>query len=152
MSLENERLKILEKVAAGELSVGDAADLLSAARSGASARPETPDPDIELETVYKADSGAAAGAPLASKPGAPGPAPTWLRVRINDLETGRSRVSVNIPIRLMKFGFKLGQRFSPELSDLDLDDLTAALASGEQGLLVEVKDADDGEHVQVFVE
>ena len=148
MSNQSDRLKILEKVAAGELSAVDAADLLQAARK-AGAAPPPPDPQpapaapqaerIEIkEEIVKVKTN--------------GDRPRWMRVRVNDLQTGQARVSVNIPLRLMKFGMKIGSRFAPELQDFDIDELNAMVNEAGDGLLVEVRDEAQGEHVQIYLD
>ena len=143
MSNDNNRLKILEKVAAGELTVEDAADLLAAARSAK----ETAAP--VKEKAPKADTIVVEEKPVASSSGKKA---KWLKVRVNDLETGQRRVNVNIPIRFMKFGMRIGGKFAPELRDMDIDELSDMMADAESGMLVEVMDDRDGEHVQVYFE
>ena len=76
----------------------------------------------------------------------------WLRVRVTDLETGKRKVSVNVPLKLMKWGMKIGARFTPELEGMDLDDLLADLDQYTSGTLVEVEDDSDGQRVEVFIE
>jgi hypothetical protein len=133
----------------------DAADLISAARQAQAAppapetapAPEAPAPEavekpaerieVEEEIVTKEHNGAR---------------PRWMRIRVNDLESGNSRVSVNIPLRLMKFGMKFGRRFAPELEDFDVDELSELMTDAEEGLLVEVRDEAQGEHVQIYLD
>ena len=76
----------------------------------------------------------------------------WFRVRVTDLETGRTRVNVNIPFSLVKAGIKLGARFSPEMEGIEWDELVAAIDDGALGQIVDVEDIESGEKVQVFVE
>ena len=79
-------------------------------------------------------------------------APKWFRVRVTDLETGRSKVNVNLPLGLVKVGLKMGSHFSPEMQDVDWTELVAAIEEGAAGKLVDVEDVEDGEKVEVFVE
>lgn len=76
----------------------------------------------------------------------------WLRVRITDLDTGKRKVSVNIPLNLMKWGFKFGSRFAPELEELDVEDLVSDLEQHAEGRLVEVEDEADNQRVEIFFE
>jgi hypothetical protein len=76
----------------------------------------------------------------------------WLRVRVTDLNTGKRKVSVNIPLKLMKWGFRFGSRFAPELQDVDLEDLVADLEQHAEGRLVEVEDEADNQRVEIFFE
>jgi hypothetical protein len=76
----------------------------------------------------------------------------WFRVRVTDLETGRTRVNVNIPFSLVRAGIKLGARFSPEMAGVEWDELIAAIDDGALGQIVDVEDIESGEKVQVYVE
>ncbi|MDX1689200.1 MAG: hypothetical protein R3248_14550, partial [Candidatus Promineifilaceae bacterium] len=79
MATTEERMQILRMIEEGKISAGEGAELLRA-----------------LEE--KKDGGPAAE-PLrgASKP-------RWFRVRVTDVETGRSKVNVNIPMGLVNVG------------------------------------------------
>jgi hypothetical protein len=77
---------------------------------------------------------------------------SWFRVRVTDLETGRTRVNVNIPFSLVKAGIKIGARFSPEMAGVEWEDLIAAIDDGALGQIVDVEDIESGEKVQVYVE
>jgi hypothetical protein len=37
----------------------------------------------------------------------------WLRIRVTDIRTGRSKASVQIPIALVDAGMKIGAHFAP---------------------------------------
>lgn len=77
----------------------------------------------------------------------------WLRVRVTDLRTGKSKANVKIPVRLADFGMKIAAKYaSDNLEDLDMNQLIAAVKDGGEGLLVDVEDEEKGEHVEVFVE
>jgi hypothetical protein len=76
----------------------------------------------------------------------------WFRVRVKNLKTGKNKVSVNIPMPVVKFGLKIGRQFSPELNDLDLDEMYAAMGEMENGMIVDVQDEESNEHVQVFID
>ncbi|MCI0398854.1 MAG: hypothetical protein L0322_28530, partial [Chloroflexi bacterium] len=76
--------------------------------------------------------------------------PAWLHIRVSDLATGKNKVTVNVPLRLVKFGMRLGQRFTPEAAGLDWNELST-LAT-EKGVLVDVQDEEDGEQVQIYVD
>jgi hypothetical protein len=90
-------------------------------------------------------------------PGAPGAAEVpmarpgrWLHVRVTDLCTGRSKVSVNIPLNLVDVGLRLGARFGP--ADFDMDEVVKAIKSGTAGKIVEMEDEAKGERVEIYVE
>lgn len=121
--MSEERARILQMVSEGQVSAEQGVELIAALRS---ASPHTP----------QVNEGQA----------------RWLRVRVTDRETGRSRVNVNLPVSLVKVGIKLGARFAPEGGGLDWDELVAAIEEGASGKLVHVEDSEGGETVEVYVE
>ncbi|NKQ34815.1 MAG: DUF2089 domain-containing protein [Chloroflexi bacterium] len=121
------RKEILELLAAGQITADEAAALLKKTGQMTAVSPEA-------DTLK------------------PGKQPSWLHVRVRDLQTGRNKVTVNIPLRLVKFGMRVGRKFSPELDDLDWDEITSMMSDMDAGMLVDVQDEEDGEHVQVYVD
>jgi hypothetical protein len=75
-----------------------------------------------------------------------------MRVRVTDLNTGRAKVNVNLPMGLVSVGMKVGARFAPEIEDIDLDEIFQAIKDGAQGQIVEVEDEEDNERVQIYIE
>ncbi|MCL4870427.1 MAG: hypothetical protein KJ063_15795 [Anaerolineae bacterium] len=134
MSTEQERTKILEMLAQGTISADEAVRLLE----------KSPEPTMEPAILLSE------GEP--EKSPSNGKQPRWLHVRVSDLNSGKDRVKVKIPFRLMRWGLKLGSKFTNELDGLDMDELINAMHEGGDGMLVDVRDEADGEHVQVFVE
>jgi hypothetical protein len=130
------RIEILELLGKGKITADEAATLLSnAAPVAEKAAPpkktavSTPPPTAE-----------------------DGKEPNWFRVRVANLETGKNRVSVNIPVRMMKFGLKIGSRFSPEIENLDWNELSGAIKDMKTGMLIDVQDEDSNEHVQIYLD
>jgi len=80
------------------------------------------------------------------------PRSRWLRVRVTDRGTGRSKVNVNLPLCLIDVGLKMGARFAPDMADIDWNAIQAAIREGLQGRIIEVEDDADDERVEVFVE
>ncbi len=77
----------------------------------------------------------------------------WLRIRVTDLNTGKSKANVKIPVSLAHFGMKMAARYAPEsIEGLDMDQIIAAMKDAGEEKLVDVEDAEKGEHVEVFVE
>ncbi len=124
MASMEERMKILKMIEEGKLSPEEGAQLLSALGRKS-----------------------AAGIPGLSTGGA-----KWLRVRVTDLHTGRSKATVQIPLALMDAGMKIGAHFAPEIDGVNMDQLMAALRSGMTGKIIDATDDEDGEHVEIFVE
>ncbi len=71
-----------------------------------------------------------------------------LRVRVSDNFTGKQRVSVNIPIGLVRFGLQ----FVPSSADVDVQSIQQAIESGAKGRIIDVVDDQDGKHVEIFIE
>ena len=76
----------------------------------------------------------------------------WIRIRVSNGITGKSRINVNLPIQLVDMGLKVAARFAPEMEDLDIEGLRQTIRSGIRGKLLEVDDEDENEHVEIFVE
>ncbi len=121
--MSEERTRILQMVNEGKISAEEGARLLSALRES---------------TPKGKSSGGTTG--------------RWFRVRVTDVETGRTKVNVNLPLSLVNVAIKMGARFAPEINDIDWDELMQAIREGAEGKLVEVQDSEDGECVEVFVE
>ena len=123
MASVEERMKILKMIEEGKVSAEEGAKLLSALTN--------------------------ANRPLGalSASGA-----RWLRVRVTDVASGRSKATVQIPISLMEAGMKIGAHFAPEIDGVNMDQLMDALRLGTTGKIIDVMDDEDGEHVEIFVE
>jgi carbohydrate-binding DOMON domain-containing protein len=128
MATTEERMKILKMIDEGKISAEEGAKLLSAL-SDSRSRAMT-------------GSGLNRGAGTAR----------WLRVKVTDVATGRSKATVQIPIGLLDAGLKIGAHFAPEVEGVDLTQLMEAVRSGVTGKLVDVIDDEDGEHVEIYVE
>ena len=123
MATTEERMKILKMIEEGKLSAEEGAKLLSA-----------------LTTSKGIPGSLTAGGAR------------WLRVRVTDIESGRSKATVQIPLALMDAGMKIGAHFAPEVEGVNMDQLMEALRSGMTGKIIDVTDDKDGEHVEIFVE
>jgi len=133
MATSEERLKILKMIQDGKISVDQGMALLEAVGS------------VNKAAIQAASTTAPAvpAHPHAAR---------WFRVRVTDMDTGRVRVNIRMPINVVTTGFKLGARFSPEVEGLDMTQLLDAIKAGETGQIVDVVDEKDGEHVEVFLE
>ncbi|MEZ4643465.1 MAG: hypothetical protein R3E31_12160 [Chloroflexota bacterium] len=146
MSVES-RKEILDLLANGKIGVDEAAEMLAKASAPAAAAPEPATaPEAKPEPPL-------AAAPVKEKPVVEnGQNPGWFRIRVSNLETGKSKVSVNIPLRMLKFGFTLASHFTPEVAGLNMDELQTMLADGGSGILVDVQDEESQEHVQIYID
>ena len=82
----------------------------------------------------------------------PADALRWLRIRVSNLETGKGKVNVNIPLSWVKFGLALGSGFVPELEDVDIDEMMTALNQDTEGHIIQVEDAEDNQRVEIYIE
>lgn len=123
MTTSEERVKILKMVEEGKLKPDEAAQLLSALGKGERRR------EVESEIDSR-----------------------WLRVRVTDLATGRPKVNINVPMRLVGVGMRVGARFVPDVEGVDIQDLFQALQEGMTGKIVDVVDEEDNERVEIFAE
>jgi hypothetical protein len=128
MATTEERMKILKMIDEGKISAEEGAKLLSALS----------------ESRSRAMTG---GGPNRGAGNA-----RWLRVKVTDVASGRSKATVQIPIGLLDAGLKIGAHFAPEVEGVDLTQIMEAVRSGVTGKLVDVIDDEDGEHVEIFVE
>jgi len=127
MTTAEERLKILKMIEDGKISAEEGAKLLSALSEGRRGP----------------------GIPVPPRP--PG-GPRWLRIRVTDVTTGRSKASVQIPLDLVDAGMKIGAHFAPEVEGVDMNNVMQAIRAGMTGKIIDVMDDEDGEHVEIYVE
>lgn len=127
MTTAEERLKILKMIEDGKISAEEGAKLLAALSEGRR-MPGVPQP-----------------------PRPPG-GPRWLRIRVTDVHSGRSKASVQIPLDLVDAGMKIGAHFAPEVEGVDMNNVMQAVRTGMTGKIIDVMDEEDGEHVEIYVE
>lgn len=127
MANAEERMKILKMIEEGKVSAEDGAKLLAALSEGRR------------------------GPGMPNSPRPPG-AGHWLRIRVTDIVTGRSKASVQIPLGLIDAGMKIGAHFAPEVEGVDMSYVMDALRSGMTGKIIDVTDDEDGEHVEIYVD
>lgn len=127
MTTAEERLRILTMIQEGKITAEEGTRLLEALGSRRQAADEVPHARSAAQDNR------------------------LLHVRITDLDTGSVKVNVNIPMRLVHVGIKLGARFLPNNPDVDFDQIMQAVNEGASGQLVDVEDLDSGEHIEVWV-
>ena len=119
--------------------------------------------DDDLSIVKKAVTAENAGAGTSDPKGAPravrkGPEPQWLRVRILDKGEKKSKVSINLPLSLVKalghdepFDWHCGKADKARKESrcsLRLSDLLATLEAGQEFVQIDDEDAT----IRVYVE
>jgi hypothetical protein len=138
---DNRRREILDMIASGKISAEEASRMLSGLEVGKS----DPDQPIQVKMLKEQEYEVPK---TVSKEGG---SPRWFHVHVSDLNTGKSKVKVNIPMGLVRVGLAIGSRFAPEVAGLDLDELSGLITTNK-GLLVDVQDDEDGERVQIFID
>jgi hypothetical protein len=128
MANSDERMKILKMIEEGKISADEGSKLLAAL------------------------SGSRKGIPTPPRPAGMGTSARWLRIRVTDVHTGRSKASVQIPLALVDAGMKIGAHFAPEVEGVDMSNVMEALRMGVTGKIIDVVDDQDGEHVEIYVE
>jgi hypothetical protein len=76
-----------------------------------------------------------------------------LRVRVTDMSTGKAKVNVNVPMKLVDAGLNIAAQFTPEMENAQMmEAVKEALAENISGKIVDVVDEEDQEHVEIFIE
>jgi hypothetical protein len=129
MTTAEERLKILKMIQEGMITAEEGAKLLKALSSSSQkSRPRR----------SRVQVGGA----------------RWLRVRVTDMASGKSKVNVNLPLKLVDAGINIAAQFVPENVELDgiMTAVNDAIGDNMVGKIVDVIDGEDGEHIEVFIE
>lgn len=145
-----DRMEILELLSDGKISVEEAERLLATNKSDAnhSENQEQIEPTEDKFAVATDQKVVNEGT---SVPDSNGENPKWFHVRVSDLKTGKGKVTVNIPLNLVRAGLNLGGRYSKDLAGFEWDELSSVITE-QKGILVDVEDDEDGEHVQIYVD
>ncbi|MFQ5616447.1 MAG: hypothetical protein ACE5GO_08315 [Anaerolineales bacterium] len=133
MATTEERMKILQMIQEGKISAEEGAKLLSALSSSARKKERR----RRGATSYRRSGRRA----------------RWLRVRVTDMASGKSKVDVNLPLSLLEAGMSIAGHFA---DDIELDDIMGAihdaLEENMTGKIIDVVDGEDGEHVEIFID
>ncbi|MBP8614008.1 MAG: hypothetical protein KBI40_04035 [Firmicutes bacterium] len=128
--MDEERLRVLQMLKEGKITAEEAVGLLEA---------------MDLPTdVAESD--------------VPQTPAKWLRIRVTDLGSNKPKVMVNLPMKLVNWALKTGNKFSSvggvDIDDMgvDLNELSEALSYGFRGKLIDVVDEDEGQHVEIVIE
>jgi hypothetical protein len=135
MATTQERLQILKMIEDGKIKADEGARLIEA-----------------LDSISSTDRAPKPPAPPEPVVDVTGKGQHYLRVRVTDTDSGKTRVNVRLPVGLIRAGVKMGAKFAPEIEGMDIEQLLSYINSGEVGQVVDVLDEEDGEHVEVFIE
>lgn len=126
MPEEKERIRILQMIEDGKISAEEGARMLAGEDGGHFGIP------APLEVT--------------------GQPPRWIHVLVTDLDTGKARVNVRLPVNLISTGIKMGAHLSSEMQELNIQQINDYVKKGITGKVMEVMDDDDGEKVAIFLE
>lgn len=130
--MNEEKMRILKMVESGKISAEEAAELLQS---------------IGSEPVGN-ESGEMKASSLKGRK---------IRIRVTDIETGKKKVNIGIPLRLAKFAeIMIPKDAKSEMKDngIDLTNLLADITDSTDGPLIDI-DTDEGEekvHIEIYVE
>ena len=126
MVTSEERMKILKMINDGKINAEEGSQLLSALSQRS---------DKSHKTAKRSMSG------------------QMLRVRVSDMSTGKAKVNVNVPMRLVDAGWNIAAQFVPEMENGQMmEAVKEALSENMSGKIVDVIDEEDQEHVEIFIE
>lgn len=125
MATSEERMKILQMIQDGKVSAEDGSKLLAALSDSEQRRPRP--------TTRFSES-------------------RYIRVRVTDMFSGKTKVSVNLPLGLVDAGLNIASNFMPDLGESTADDISTAIREGLTGKIVDVFDEEDGEHIEIYIE
>ncbi|MBX2997710.1 MAG: hypothetical protein KF893_04305 [Caldilineaceae bacterium] len=128
MATVEERVKVLKMIEDGKVSAEEGTRLLAA-----------------LDKSRQRGQRGGRGAPPVEGNG------RWMRLRVSDTRSGKTKVNMQLPLGLVNMGLQLGARFVPEIDSLDAGQIQNALRSGTRGKILEVT-SDSGELVEIYVE
>lgn len=124
MATTEERMRILRMIQEGKITAEEGSKLLAALRESRK------DARIGI-TTSRSGKG-------------------MLRVRVTDMVTGKTKVSVNLPVGLVDAGMSIASQYAP---DVNFSQIADAIRSGQmEGKIVDVVDEEDGEHIEVFID
>jgi len=129
MTTAEERMKILKMIQENRITADEGAKLLKAL-TASSQKPKR-------QQTIRPTGGA-----------------RWLRVRVTDMASGKSKVNVNLPLKLVDAGLNIAAQFAPEDIEVEglMDAVNEAINDNLTGKIVDVVDGEDGEHIEVFIE
>ena len=128
------RRDILRMLATGNITATEAAEMLDATDDPNASKTQEPD-------VPKSED-------FADKVGSK---PRWFHVKVSDMNTGKSTVTVKMPLRIIEYGLALGKHFSPEFSIMNTAGLNDLIGL-ERATLIDVQDEDSSERVEIFID
>ena len=126
MATTEERMKILQMIQEGKITAEDGAKLLAAL-----AEAQTP---RRSKTIHRNRD------------------PRNMRVKVTDTGSGKTKVSVNLPLSLVDAGLNIASNFMPDMGIDTAGEISNAINEGLSGKIIDVFDEEDGEHIEIFID
>ena len=126
MATSEERMKILQMIQDGKITAEDGAKLLAALTE--STKPK------RSRTVGRSGES------------------RYMRVKVTDMFSGKTKVSVNLPLGLVDTGLNIASNFMPDMGTDAAADISDAINEGLTGKIVDVYDEEDGEHIEIYID
>jgi hypothetical protein len=76
----------------------------------------------------------------------------YMRVKVTDTFSGKTKVSVNLPLGLVDTGLNIAANFMPDMGTDAAAEISSAINEGMTGKIVDVFDEEDGEHIEIFID
>lgn len=132
MTVTEEKMKILKMLEDGKINAEQANELLSALTS--------------IDNAAN-PSGSDSGQTADPKPA------KWFVVRVTDTRTGKRKANVRLPVGVLRVVQRFGDVKSMfSLNDAGLEAMSELLNAGKTGMVADVMEEKDNEHVEVFFE
>ena len=78
----------------------------------------------------------------------------WVHIRVKKDRPGEHNVNISVPLDLGVVAVRVAEPFVPQMRNTGVDDVIVSLKNnvkGDQPVIIDVHDDEDGEHVQVIV-
>lgn len=159
-----ERAKILDRLAAGEITAAEAMGLLDGSTQAAPAEPpkektwpvadEIPVEEMKSEAIKieVPDNMPARQELVTNGIAGEGGKPRWLKIRVRDRVSGHNKVSITLPIGFVTLCLGIARRLNADMRHEGTDELMAFLKAEQRGMLVEAEDDDDNQQVLIYLD
>jgi hypothetical protein len=76
----------------------------------------------------------------------------WLRIHVTDVKSNLPRVNINVPLRWLDAGLRIGRNFAPELDQIDWNKILAPAQDNTTIRLLEVEELENNQRIEIVVE
>lgn len=159
-----ERAKILDRLAAGEITAAEAMRLLDGSAQAAPAEPpkeqawsvadDIPVEEMKAEAIKieAPDNMPARQESAANGIVGEGGKPRWLKIRVRDRVSGHNKVSITLPIGFVSLCLGIARHLNADMRHQGTDELLAFLKAEQRGMLVQAEDEEDNEQVLIYLD